>query len=135
MMPLEKITNLDYRFDLNYKSTRSTFWLNPELTLNLEDDGRSSSDDSSQIARRCQMIQDSWRQARFSSNATFGFITTSALVNIFGIVLLFSGKVTEGSVATAGGLTSNIVSVRLLKFTKETNDRLDRLAKEFKDDD
>ncbi|MBD1886368.1 hypothetical protein H6F84_20970 [Microcoleus sp. FACHB-84] len=61
MMPLEKITNLDYRFDLNYKSTRSTFLLNPELTLNLEDDRPSSSDDSSKIARRCQMIQDSWR--------------------------------------------------------------------------
>ena len=74
------------------------------------------------------MIQDSWRQARFSSNATFGFIITSALVNIFGIVLLFSGKVTEGSVATAGGLASEIVSVQLLKFTKETNDRLDRLS-------
>jgi hypothetical protein len=135
MMPLEKITNLDYRFDLNYKSTRSTFLLNPELTLNLEDDRPSSSDASSNIARRCQMIQDSWRSARFSSNATFGFIITSALVNILGIGLLFSGKVTEGSVATAGGLTSNIVSVGLLKFTKETNDRLDRLAKEFKDDD
>jgi hypothetical protein len=31
--------------------------------------------------------------------------------------------------------TIEIVSVQLLKFTKETNDRLDRLAKEFKDDD
>ena len=134
-MPLEKITNLDYRFDLNYKSTRSTFLLNPELTLNLEDDRPSSSDDSSKIARRCQMIQDSGRQARFSSNANFGFIITSTLVNILGIVQLFSGKVTEGSVATAGGLTSNIVRVGLLKFTKETNDRLDRLAKEFKDND
>jgi hypothetical protein len=48
---------------------------------------------------------------------------------------LFSEKVTEGKLATAGGFTSNIVSVGLLKFTKETNDRLDRLAKEFKDDD
>ena len=134
-MPLEKITNLDYRFDLNYKSTRSTFLLNPELTLNLEDDLPSSSDDCSNIARRCQMIQDSRRQARFSSNATFGFIITSALVNILGIGLLFSGKLLEGKLATAGGLTSNIVSVGLLKFTKETNDRLDRLAKEFKDDD
>ena len=134
-MPLEKITNLNYRFDLNYKSTRSTFLLNPELTLNLEGDRPSSSDDSSKIARRCQMIQDSWRQARFSYNATLGFIITSALVNIFGIVQLFSGKVTEGSVATAGGLTSKMVSVGLLKVTKETNDRLDRLAKEFKDDD
>ena len=132
-MPLEKITNLNYRFDLNYKSTRSTFLLNPELTLNLEDDRSSSSDDSSKIARRCQMIQDNWPQARFSSNATFGFIT-SALVNILSIGLLFFGKLPEWAITTAAGLTSNIVSVRLLKFTKETNDRLDRLAKEFKDD-
>ena len=49
--------------------------------------------------------------------------------------MLFSGKIPEGTVTTAGGLASEIVSVQLLKFTKETNDRLDRLAKEFKDDD
>jgi hypothetical protein len=70
----------------------------------------------------------------FSSNATFGFIT-SALVNILGIGLLFFGKLPEGPITTAGGLASEIVSVELLKFTKETNHRLDRLAKEFKDDD
>ncbi len=80
-------------------------------------------------------MQERLRQAKFSSNVTLGLTIVSAFIPIFGIVLLFSGKVTEGSVATAGGLTSNIVSVGLLKFTKETNDRLDRLAKEFKDDD
>ena len=79
-------------------------------------------------------MQERLRQAKFSFNVTLGLTIVSASISIFGIGLLFSGKVTEGSVATAGGLTSNIVSVGLLKFTKETNDRLERLAKEFKGD-
>jgi len=81
------------------------------------------------------VIQERLRQAKFSFNVTLGLTIVSGSLSILGIGLLFSGKVTEGSVATAGGLTSNIVRVGLLKFTKETNDRLDRLAKEFKDDD
>jgi hypothetical protein len=91
------------------------------------------SDDYPEMKR--DVIQERLRQAKFIFNVTLGLTIVSASISIFGIVLLFSGKVTEGSVATAGGLTSNIVSVELLKFTKETNDRLDRLAKEFKDDD
>jgi hypothetical protein len=36
---------------------------------------------------------------------------------------------------TTGGLTSNIVSIHLLKLTKEANDRLDQMAKDLKDED
>ena len=91
------------------------------------------SDDYPEMER--DVIQERLRQAKFSFNATLWLAIVSASISIVGIGMLFSGKVTEGSVATAGGLTSNILSVGLLKFTKETNDRLDRLAKEFKDDD
>ena len=91
------------------------------------------SDDYPEMER--DVMQERLRQAKFIFNVTLGLTIVSASISIFGIVLLFSGKVTEGSVATAGGLTSKIVSVQLLNFTKETNDRLDRLAKEFKDDD
>ena len=91
------------------------------------------SDDYPEMER--DVMQERLRQAKFCTNVVLGSAIVSAFIPIFGIVLLFFGKVTEGSVVTAGGLTSNIVSVRLLKFTKETNDRLDRLAKEFKDDD
>ena len=91
------------------------------------------SDDYPEMER--DVMQERLRQAKFSFDVTLWLKIVSAFISILGIGLLFSGKVTEGSVATAGGLTSNIVSVRLLKFTKETNDRLDRLAKEFKDDD
>ncbi len=79
-------------------------------------------------------MQERLRQAKFTVNVTLGLTIVSASISFFSIGLLFYGKVTEGKLATAVGLTSNIVSVGLLKFTKETNDRLDRLAKEFKDD-
>ena len=93
----------------------------------------SPSDDYPEMER--DVIQERLRQAKFCSNVTLGLTIVSASISILGIGLLFSGKVLEGKLATAGGLTLNIVSARLLKFTKETNDRLDRLAKEFKDDD
>lgn len=90
------------------------------------------SDDYPEMKR--DVIQERLRQAKFIFNVTLGLTIVSASISLFGLGLLLSGKVTEGKLATAGGLPSNIVSVGLLKFTKETNDRLDRLAKEFKDD-
>ncbi|GET36370.1 TRADD-N-associated membrane domain-containing protein [Microseira wollei] len=92
----------------------------------------SPSDDSPEMER--DIIQDSWRQARFSANATLGFIIASAVINILGIGLLFCGKVPEGTITTASGLTTNIVSL-LVMLNKENNDRLDRLAKEFQHED
>lgn len=91
------------------------------------------SDDYPEMER--DVIQERLRQAKFSFNVTLGLTIVSASISILGIGLLFSGKIPEGAVTTGSGLTSNIVSVGLLKFTKETNDRLDLLAKEFKDDD
>ena len=92
-----------------------------------------SSDDSAKIDRKIN--QDSWRQqVRLSSHATLGLIIASTFFNILGIGLLFFGKVPEGTITATSGLTTNIVSL-LVMFAKENNDRLDRLAKEFKDDD
>jgi hypothetical protein len=45
------------------------------------------------------------------------------------------GKVPEGTVTTAGELASNIVSLRCLKLTKDTNDRLDKMVKDLQDED
>ena len=91
-----------------------------------------SSDDSAKLDRK--IIQDGRRQARLISHATLGFIIASTFVNILGIGLLFFGKVPEGTITATSGLTTNIVSL-LVMLAKENNDRLDRLAKEFKDDD
>ncbi len=91
-----------------------------------------SSDDSAKLDGK--IIQDGRRQARFISNATLGLIIASTFFNILNIGLLFFGKVPEGTITATSGLTTNIVSL-LVMFAKENNDRLDRLAKEFKDDD
>ncbi|MEG4349500.1 hypothetical protein QUA74_07135 [Microcoleus sp. LAD1_D3] len=99
----------------------------------LKNNQPSPSDNSDKIER--DVIGERLRQAKSSFNATLGLTMLSACLSILGIGMLFSGKIPEGRVTTAGGLASEIVSVQLLKFTKETNDRLDRLAKEFKDDD
>lgn len=93
----------------------------------------SEADDSSTMER--DVITERLRQARLSFNLTIKLTIVSAFISLTGILLLFAGKVSEGTVTTAGGLTSNIVSVRLLKLTKESNDRLDRMAKDFNDDD
>ena len=90
-----------------------------------------SSDDSAKLDRK--IIQDGRRQGRFISNATLGFIIASTFANILCIGLLFFGKVPEGTITATSGLTTNIVSL-LVMFAKENNNRLDRLAKEFKDD-
>jgi hypothetical protein len=75
------------------------------------------------------------RQARLSFNLALLLTTVSAAISLVGVGFLFSGKVPEGTITTAGGLTSKIVSVHLLKLTKEANDRLDKMAKELKQED
>ncbi|MEG5040708.1 MULTISPECIES: TRADD-N-associated membrane domain-containing protein [unclassified Microcoleus] len=96
-----------------------------------------SSDDSAKLDRK--IIQDSGRQqarliSHVISHATLGLIIASTFFNILGIGLLYFGKVPEGTITATSGLTTNIVSL-LVMLAKENNDRLDRLAKEFKDDD
>lgn len=81
------------------------------------------------------VIQERLRQARKSFDLTHKLFTISGLISVVGIALLFLGKVPEGTVTTAGGLASNIVSVRCLKLTKDTNDRLDKMVKDLQDED
>jgi hypothetical protein len=81
------------------------------------------------------LIQERLRQACLSFNLALVLTAASGLVSIAGVVLLFSGKVPEGTITTAGGLASNIVSVCCLKLTKDANDRLDQMAKDLKKED
>jgi hypothetical protein len=74
------------------------------------------------------------RQASRSFDLSLILITTSSIISIVGIALLFLGKVPEGTVTTAGGLASNVVSVRCLKLNKDTNDRLDEIVKDLQDE-
>ena len=81
------------------------------------------------------VIKERLRQARLSFNIALSLTIISAIISVTGVGLLLSGKTSEGTATTAGGLTSQIVSVGLLKMTQDSNERLDKIATEFLDDD
>jgi hypothetical protein len=78
-----------------------------------------------------ELMKERLRQARYSYNAALTAAVLSSSLIIIGIVLLFSGKVTEGTVTISSGLGASIGSLRLAKNGK---DRLDRITKELIDD-
>ena len=77
------------------------------------------------------MLQECLRQASWSFNLAIILTIASAIISIIGIGLLFSNKINEGTATTAGGLAFNLVSVNFLKLSKENNDRLYQITKEF----
>ncbi|MGB3508561.1 MAG: hypothetical protein WBA93_04850 [Microcoleaceae cyanobacterium] len=81
------------------------------------------------------VIKERLRQAKLSFNIALGLTIISAIISVAGVALLLSGKTSEGAATTAGGLSAKVVSVGLLKMTKDTNERLDKIATEFKDED
>ena len=72
------------------------------------------------------------RQARHSYNLALSMTAICSALAITGGVLIATGKISEGAVATAGG-AAPIISC--LKFARESNDRLDRLMTAMKRDD
>jgi len=101
-------------------------WVTPMTNIHLS---------PSELNPELSVIQERLRQAHLSFNLALGLTATTGIVGLAGVVLLFSGKVPEGTITTAGGLASNIVSVRCLKLTKDANDRLDQMAKDLKNKD
>lgn len=83
---------------------------------------------------KLSLFQQRKRQASRSIDLTFYLFVTSGVITVFGIALLFFGKVQEGTVTTAGGLASNLVSERCLRFTKYLNDELDKTVKDLEDE-
>jgi hypothetical protein len=59
------------------------------------------------------------------------FTAVSAIVSIVGAAQILSGHIPEGSVTASTGVGA---SVLCLRFAKDANDRLDKLAAELKDE-
>ncbi|MBE8969622.1 hypothetical protein IQ277_26400 [Nostocales cyanobacterium LEGE 12452] len=78
------------------------------------------------------ITQERLRQARYSFNLALIATALSACISIVGAGLLLSGKVPEGTVIAAGGMAG---SVRCIQLAKDTNDRLDKILFELKDED
>ncbi|TBR56409.1 hypothetical protein B4U84_30065 [Westiellopsis prolifica IICB1] len=76
------------------------------------------------------IAQERLRQARYSFNLALIATALSACISLVGAGLLLSGKVPEGTVTAAGGMAA---SVRCIQFAKDTNDRLDKVLAELKD--
>jgi hypothetical protein len=78
-----------------------------------------------------------YRQQRLQDckafNLSYGLTIIGAIIGIASILLLFSGKVSEGAfTATAGG-TYTIVSTSWRKITKDTDDSLEKIARGLED--
>ncbi len=79
------------------------------------------------------ILQERIRQARWGFNLSLTFTSLSAVITVTGIILLLSGRISQGGYATLGGLTSTAVGHRCVQLSREANDRLDRLTQEEKD--
>ena len=80
------------------------------------------------------VIQERLRQAKSSFNIAVTLTRVSAIIIVTTIGLLLSGKISETTAVTASEITSKLVIVGL-KMTKNTNERLDKIATEFQDED
>jgi hypothetical protein len=95
----------------------------PTLELNL------------QIAKEgLRQAKQSFDLAQQSFKLALVMTAMSALVSFVGVGLLLSGKASEGSVTTAGGLASSVAFLQLAKDASDrldkANDRLDKIAED-----
>lgn len=70
------------------------------------------------------------RQARRSFNLAFYTTAACSTIALGGATLLLCGAVSEGALAAAGGAVS---ITYCLQFAKDANDRLDKIAKELRE--
>jgi hypothetical protein len=71
-------------------------------------------------------------QARNSFNLALFATAASVCISLIGSALLLSGKVSEGAVTATLGMAA---SVRCIELAKDSNDRLDKILAELKDEE
>jgi NADPH-dependent curcumin reductase CurA len=105
----------------------------------------SATSDSDLVLMACiadeglRQAQQSFNMARHSFMLALVMTGASAIVGFVGVGFLLSGKASEGTVTTAGGLVSSMVFIQLAKDAGDrldkANERLDRIATKFQDED
>ena len=70
------------------------------------------------------------RHANIAFNCFLSATLLSGIVSLVGIVLIFSGEVTEGAITGTGG---TITTAALAKLSKDANDRVDKAMQEYKE--
>jgi hypothetical protein len=71
------------------------------------------------------------RQAKNSFNAALSMIISGILIVFVGVYLLFRKNITEGVLSSAIGAVSNIIGGTIMKFYKDTNNRMDGINKDL----
>lgn len=71
------------------------------------------------------------RQAKISYNIALALIASGILIIFFGVYLLFKKSITQGALTSGVGSISSVIGNTVLKFYKETNDRMDNLDKDL----
>ena len=86
-----------------------------------------------------RQTQQTFNMARTSFIVALIMTGASAIVGFVGVGYLLSGKASEGTATTAGGLVSSMVFVQLAKDASDrldkANERLDKIATKFQDED
>ncbi len=67
------------------------------------------------------------RQAKGTYNLSIALIISGAVIVFSGILLLFKNKLTSGSLTSGVGAMTTLIGRNILKFYKETNDRMDSI--------
>jgi hypothetical protein len=78
---------------------------------------------------RHRIYEERLRQASAAFNLAFAMTTISAIAGFTGIMLLFSGNISAGTITAAGGGIYGSVTASWLKLAKDSNDRLDKAAR------
>jgi hypothetical protein len=68
------------------------------------------------------------RQARWAFNLAAGFVALCSGISLVGFILFLAGQTSKGAYMAAGGLTSTAVGGCCIRFARDANDRLDKLA-------
>jgi hypothetical protein len=79
---------------------------------------------------KISIVRERLRQARYSFNAALAASAVSAGIGFIGAGLLLLGTVSEGTVTALGGAAS---CAGCLCVAKDSNERLDRIAREIID--
>lgn len=119
------------RFLINktYKQLEKNFNLitpkQVERTSKIEDEVYSIINNSYETLSEFRKERE--RQARNSYNVALSLIIAGIAIVFFGVFLLFKKSIAEGTITSSVGAISNILGSTIIKFYRDTNNRMDKL--------
>jgi hypothetical protein len=114
------------RFDKKFKSIQPE---KSELKYQTDDDIYNIISSTYDTLIKLKAERD--RQSKNSFNAALSMIISGILIVFVGVYLLFRKNITEGVLSSSIGAVSNIIGGTIMKFYKDTNNRMDGINKDL----